>query len=148
MTTGASLYQVFRPRRARVVALLLALASLAILGLVAIFLPPAIGVENAVLDQVAVGSVAVVIAWFCYRQATVRAVPDAAGLTVRNLLLTRRLEWTEIISVHFGQGRPWAQLDLAGGDTLAVMAIQRSDGEHAVAESRRLATLVALREAR
>ena len=42
----------------------------------------------------------------------------------------------------FGGGEPWVTLDLADGDTLAVMAIQRADGEDAVAEARRLATLV------
>jgi hypothetical protein len=36
------------------------------------------------------------------------------------------------------------QLDLADGDTLAVMGIQRADGAFAESEARRLATLVAL----
>ena len=45
--------------------------------------------------------------------------------------------------MRFGSGRPWVQLDLADGDTLAVMGIQRADGACADAEARRLATLVA-----
>ena len=69
-------------------------------------------------------------------------MPDGAGLTVRNLLLTRRVEWAEIVSVRFGQGRPWVSLDLADGTTLAVMAIQAADGARAAREARRLATLV------
>jgi hypothetical protein len=82
------------------------------------------------------------MAWFCWRQATVRADVDEQGIVVRNLLLTRRLEWAQIVSVRFGGGRPWVQLDLSDGDVLAVMGVQRSDGAHAVAESGRLAALV------
>ena len=46
-----------------------------------------------------------------------------------------------------GPGRPWVQLDLSDGDTLAVMGIQRADGAFADAEARRLATLVAMHTA-
>lgn len=62
---------------------------------------------------------------------------------MRNLVHRRRLAWAEIVSVRFGHGRPWVQLDLADGTTLAVMGIQRSDGALANREARRLATLVA-----
>jgi len=87
--------------------------------------------------------VGIAVAWFCWREAAVVAVPDEGGLTVRNLVVHRRLEWAEIVDVRFGEGRPWVQLDLADGDTLAVMAIQRADGAAAQKEARRLATLVA-----
>ena len=69
---------------------------------------------------------------------------DEGGVTVTNLVVVRRLAWAEIISVRFGGGRPWVQLDLANGDTLAVMGIQRADGDYAAGEARRLATLVEL----
>ncbi len=71
------------------------------------------------------------VAWFLSRQAMVRAVPDGDGLMVRNLVVTRHVAWAEIVSVRFGQGRAWAQLDLADGDTLAVMGMQASDGARA-----------------
>ena len=45
--------------------------------------------------------------------------------------------------MRLGDGDPWVMLDLSDGDVLAVMAIQRADGAYAVAEARRLATLVA-----
>ena len=94
-------------------------------------------------DQLGFALVGLLIAGFCVRQASVQAKVDDDGVTVRNLVYTRRLEWAEIVSVRFGSGRPWVQLDLADGDTLAVMGIQRADGEYAEAEARRLATLVA-----
>jgi hypothetical protein len=99
------------------------------------------------VDRLAIGGLGVALAWFCWRQATVRAVPDAEGLAVRNLFLNRRVEWAEVVSVRFGEGRPWAQLDLSEGETLAVMGIQRADGDFARSEASRLATLVALHEA-
>ena len=89
-------------------------------------------------------AVGLAMAWFCWREASVRAEVDEQGITVRNLMLTRRLEWAEVVAVRFGQGRPWVQLDLSDGDVLAVMGVQQSDGARAVAESRRLAALVAI----
>lgn len=145
MISEAELYGPFRPRRARVVALTLAVLTLTGLGSLAAFLPMATGVDVRALDRLLIAGFAVALAWFCWRQASVAALPDADGLTVRNLFLSRRLEWAEIVSVRFGD-RPWVQLDLSEGDTLAVMGIQRADGAFARTEASRLATLVALHE--
>ena len=129
----------FRPRFARVVTLVMAVVVVALT--VAIML--ALSVLTAG-DRLGFAIVGGLIALFLWRQASVVARVDDDGLTVRNLVFTRRLEWAEIVSVRFGSGRPWVQLDLADGDTLAVMGIQRADGAFADAEARRLATLVAL----
>ena len=129
----------FRPRLARKVALGLAglvLAATALLVVLMSALTP--------LDRVSFVAFGVAVAWFCWRQASVRAVPDDDGLTVRNLLVTTRVTWPQVVAVRFGD-RPWVQLDLADGDTLAVMGIQRADGEHARDEARRLATIAAAR---
>ncbi len=148
VTIPVELYAPFRPRSARAVALALAVLTFVGLGALAVVLPSTAAITTTVGDRLAIAGFAAAVGWFCYRQATVRAVPDEAGLGVRNLVLSRRVEWTEIVSVRFGEGRPWVQLDLADGDTLAVMGIQRADGARADAEARRLATLVALHEAR
>lgn len=134
-------YAPFRPRFARVVTL--AIAALIAAGTVALVVVlPQFYTRPVVLDLVGIALVGAFGVWFCWRQATVVAVPDEHGLFVRNLVYTRRLEWAEIVLVRFGEGRPWAQLDLADGDTLAVMGIQRADGEHARREAARLAALV------
>ena len=134
-------YAPFRPRFARVVTL--AIAALIAAGTVALVaVLPQFYTRPVVLDLVGIALVGAFGVWFCWRQATVVAVPDEHGLFVRNLVYTRRLEWAEIVLVRFGEGRPWAQLDLADGDTLAVMGIQRADGEHARREAARLAALV------
>ncbi|WP_242511438.1 PH domain-containing protein [Pengzhenrongella frigida] len=135
-----ALHAPFRPRLARVVAL--------VLGVVVAVATPALVLtipgEYGVPDLVGFALVGGAIVWFCWRQAGVRAQVDEHGIAVRNLMLSRRVEWAEVVSVRFGQGRPWVQLDLADGDTLAVMGIQRADGDFAAAEASRLATLVAL----
>ena len=131
------LYAPFAPRRTRRVAFAFIGAVVVSAAAIAVLAPPRFHLG----DRVGFVVVCALIVWFLLRQAGVRAVPSPEGLDVRNLLLGRRLEWAQIVYVRFGD-RPWVQLDLDDGDTLAVMAIQRSDGERAVAESRRLATLV------
>ena len=86
------------------------------------------------------GLLGAVVIW---RFGAVRAVPDPTGLTVVNYFTSRHLTWAEIVNVRFGPSDPWVYLDLADGDVLAVMGIQRADGEHGMAEARRLVALVA-----
>ena len=139
----AALHAPFRPHAARVVTLALAVL-VALLTAVLVAALPSIAPEYGPGDLAGIALLGLAITWFCWRQASVSARVDESGLTVRNLMVSRRLAWAEIVSVRFGNGRPWVQLDLADGDTLAVMGIQRADGARADAEARRLATLVEL----
>ncbi|MEJ5868673.1 PH domain-containing protein [Pseudokineococcus sp. 5B2Z-1] len=135
----ARLHRPFAPRRARVVAV--AVGAAALLGglLLAVLVP-----ELGTFDRVGFVVVGALVAGFMALQARVRVVVDEQGLQVQNLLLSRRLEWAEVVQVRFGGGQPWVQLDLSDGDVLPVMAVQRADGAAAEAEAQRLATLVAL----
>ena len=132
---------VFRPRRGRVMPLVMAGVALSICVGVAVGLG-ASG-EWGVGDQLTLVALGLALAGFLWRYASIRAVPDAEGLTVRNLIVTRRVAWADVVEVEFPEGAPWVSLELAGDDELAVMAVQRSDGERARAEARRLAGLVA-----
>ena len=85
---------------------------------------------------------ALAVTWLLWRLGGVHAVPAPEGLTVRNLIYTRRLAWPEIVEVRLGPGDPWVRLDLADGGTIAVMAVQRADGERGMGEARRLRGLV------
>lgn len=84
---------------------------------------------------------------FLLMQASVVAKPGPDGLYVRNLVHRHHLQWAQIISVRFSPDRPWAQLDLAFGDPINVMAIQSADGAYAHAQAQRLAAWVRTGEA-
>lgn len=138
----AALSGTFRPRNALVVAGVVAVAVAVGAGFLVVELPAMVPGRSTAGDRWGIVVVAALGVAILARHALVRAVPDVAGLTVRNLLTTRRVEWAQIVSVRFGQGRPWVSLDLADGTTLAVMAIQAADGARGNREARRLATLV------
>ncbi len=142
---GRALDAPFRPRLARWVTVVMGVLVIVGAVVLVVLLPTDGPTRYSAGDRAGILVVGGLIAWFCQRQATVRAVPGPDGLTVRNLVVTRTIVWAEIVSVRFGQGRPWVQLDLADGDTIAVMGVQRSDGPSAEREARRLATLVAVR---
>lgn len=95
-------------------------------------------------DRFGVLAVTGAIGVLLWRFARLAVFVTQQGLQVRNLAGDRLLEWAEVLTVRFGGGQPWVSLDLADGESLAVMAIQRADGPFAEAEARRLATLVTL----
>jgi hypothetical protein len=140
MVDRAALHAPFRGRRGRAVAWIAAAVVSAVL----------LGVAAAIRDQLSwydwlgFAAVALAVTWLLSRLAGVAAFPSEAGLVVRNVLITTELEWAQIVAVRFGGGDPWVLLDLSDGDTLAVMAVQRADGEWGRAEANRLATLVEL----
>ncbi|GAB2543425.1 PH domain-containing protein [Brachybacterium huguangmaarense] len=136
MTDGSTV--LFRPRLVRGAALAIGVIVLGVTLIAAVL----VSRELSPVDGVLFVAFGAAIFFFCWREATVRLEARADAVVVRNLFTTRRLEWPEIIGVSFPQGDPWAHLDLADGETLAVMAIQRSDGERGIADGRRLARLV------
>ncbi|WP_347350158.1 PH domain-containing protein [Intrasporangium sp.] len=140
---SAEAFALFRPRRGRLVALGIVWGSLVLFGVLAVLLPTVAG--NAIwstVDRLMFFAIGVLIALLAWRYASLRAVPSRAGLVVRNLVVTRHLEWAQIVSVQFGGGAPWVTLDLDDLDTVAVMAIQKADGAFAEHEASRLAALV------
>ena len=136
----------FRPfvsRRARLVATVMGVLALVVFGGMAVLLPANAGLTTwQGGDRVLVALIGVLIAIACWRYASIRAVPTPEGLMVRNLVVTRRVDWAQVIGVQFGGGAPWVTLELDDTDTVAVMAIQRADGVTAEQEAVRLAGLV------
>ena len=80
-----------------------------------------------------------------YRLAGMRVRADEHGLTVVNLVRTRRLEWAQVLKVNLRPGDPWVQLDIDDGTTVSVMAIQTADGKRAKAAARELSRMVLAR---
>lgn len=137
-------YAVFRPRRGRRVALVMAALSVLIFTGVALSIPWVDRERGGwgVLDRLLLSLCGVAIAALLLRFATIRAVPSPQGLMIRNLIITRRLEWPQVIRVQFGGGAPWVIVDLEDTDIVAVMAIQKADGAFGRAEASRLSALV------
>lgn len=135
-------YATFRPRRSRVVSIGVAVALVLVFVIVAVRIPHGGVTGWNTPDSVAMISFGVAVAAFLLRYALVRATPTRQGLHVRNLVVSRDIEWAEIVNVQFGGGAPWLVLELSDTETIAVMAVQRSDGDFATAEAQRLATLV------
>lgn len=133
----------FRPRRGRVVPLVMAATAVVLCAVVAL----GMGAAGAwgLADQLLLVALGAAIGGFLLRYALIRAVPTQEGLVIRNLFLTRTVGWDEVDAVVFADGDPWVSLELSDTDLVAVMAVQRVDGEHGRAEARRLARLVAAR---
>jgi hypothetical protein len=138
--TPADAQAPFRPRRGRILPLILGSVAVVVCTIVAIGMGAA--GEWQVGDQLALVGLGLGLAAFLGRYASIKAVPDGSGLMVRNLMLTRTVTWDEVIEVRFPDGAPWVTLELDDGDELAVMAIQRADGQLGRDEAMRLARIV------
>ncbi|MBD5830300.1 PH domain-containing protein [Janibacter melonis] len=128
----------FVPRRGRLVASVLAALTLVVFLLVAIFVPE----RFHLVDRLGFFLIGLGVAGLLSRYVTIRAVPRADGLLVRNLGPQQVVPWEDIEAVRFSDGMPWVRLDLADGDDMAVMAIQRADGSGSLAQAQRLSDLV------
>jgi len=96
-------------------------------------------------SRAALVAVAVGLVYFLHRLADVKVTADDAGVTVKNIVVSRRLEWPEIIGVRLLRDDPWMMLDLADGQAMAAMGVQSSDGGHAREQAARFARMVAER---
>jgi hypothetical protein len=101
--------------------------------------------KNGAVDLVGFTAFGLAVFWFCHREASVRVIAAPDHVVIRNLFVSRQLEWTEVVGVTFTPGEPWAKVDLTDGETLSVMAVQRTVGERGRQDAVLLARLVAQR---
>ena len=132
----------FRPHRGRAVAWGFVVASVVVFGGLALLMPTTGYQGWSAWDSLMLLGFGVLLALALARFARLQALPDEYGIVIRNVLVTRRVVWGQVRRVRFAGGDAWAWLDLVDGEEVAVMAIQRSDGEYGRAEASRLAALV------
>ncbi|OBH29923.1 hypothetical protein A5692_20175 [Mycobacterium sp. E342] len=90
------------------------------------------GVVFHTSDQVAMALLGVVLAGVILLFARPRLRVGAAGISVRNLLGDKLIEWPDVAGVSFPAGNRWARIDLPDDEYIPVMAIQAVDKERAV----------------
>jgi hypothetical protein len=94
-----------------------------------------------VSDQIAMVCVGILLAAATLLFAMPRVRADSDGIEVRNVLLSRRFAWSEVLSVTFPDGASWARLELPEDEYYPVMAVQAVDRERAVEAVRALRRL-------
>jgi hypothetical protein len=114
----------FRPLVTRVVLVSVGLAVLVTFTTVGFLMPP----PWSAADRVEMPVAGVLVCALMLLLARPRIDADAGGVTVVNLVTTRRLAWAEVLAVHLREGDPWVRLDLSDGTSLAAMGIQTGNG--------------------
>ncbi|MEV7044352.1 PH domain-containing protein [Amycolatopsis sp. NPDC051061] len=133
---------VVRPRRALIMCGVLAVALLAVFVVVAVLLRNGnTGVHFQRSDQAAMIGIGILLACGVMLFAIARVRADAEGIEVRNVLVTRRFAWSDVLSVSFPDGASWARLELPDDEYHAVMAVQAVDRGRAVEAVRALRKL-------
>lgn len=101
------------------------------------------GVLFRTADQVAIALVGAVIAGAVLMFARPRLRIGPSGMAVRNILGYRLIPWADVVGLSFPVGARWARIDLPDDEYVAVMAIQATDKDRAVASMDRARELVA-----
>jgi hypothetical protein len=127
----------WRPRRARIIPYVLAVAVVAGMIVLAVAMPS----PWALGDRLGLVAIGLIVAGILHMLARSRVTADDRGLVIVNGLRTHEYEWAEILGVSMAEGAPWPTLDLADGSTIIAMGIQASDGARA---DRAVAELTAL----
>jgi len=147
MSDPVALPHTWRPFGARLAAVAGAVALTVVLMFLWLMLPDEVQAKFTMFQRLTLlGALGVILA-LLYGIFRTSALAEAAGLTVTNGYKVRRYEWAEVVRVSLHRNRPWALLDLSDGTTLAVMAIQVSDGQRARLAARELALVMADRSA-
>jgi hypothetical protein len=134
-----------RPVRLGRVAVVIAVVVVAMFTVIALLLghTSSEGVEFGVGDQVAMIVLGLLVAAGVLLIARPALSADVDGLRVRNIWTTKDVPWEVVRLVSFPDGSPWAMLELADDERLALLAVQASDGPRAVTAVRGLRALQA-----
>ncbi|WP_263248543.1 PH domain-containing protein [Saccharopolyspora rosea] len=128
-----------RPRKVRKVVIPVAIVLVVVFALAGTLLRNTpTGAFFRVSDQISMGVLGLLLACGVLLLARPRLRADADGIEVRNIIGTHRYPWSLVEAVSFPDGAPWARLELPEDEYVPIMAIQATDGDHAVLAMRRL----------
>jgi len=96
-----------------------------------------------VVDQVSLFLLGLLIGAGIMVPARSRLRADLSGLWIRNAFGTHQVSWDLVEAVTFEPRSPWATLEFADGDLLALMAVRARDGQRALDTIRALRRLLA-----
>jgi len=135
---------VYRPRRIRWVAGFSAAAVVVLFTVLSFGLHGSTGDTMGTYqrgDQGAMVGLGVLIGLGILAFTRPRAVADADGVRVRNVIGGYDLPWAAVRAVRFDRNSPWATLELHDDETVSVHALQAADKEYAVEGVRALRAL-------
>lgn len=131
----------FRPSLTRVILLAGGGVLFVVLTVVALLLP-GIGPGER-LSFVLIGAVLVAVLAMFSRP---KILAEDSGVTVVNIVTSRRLDWAEILQVNLRPGDPWVFLNLSDGTSLPALGIQPGMArQRAIRDARALRALVEAR---
>jgi hypothetical protein len=123
-----------RPVRLRLVCGVAAVVVVLVFSTIAVLLKrTSNGAAFGTADQVAMVGIGLAVAAGLLVLARPTLVADRDGLRVRNVIGRHEVPWQVVRAVSFRDGSPWATLELADDERLALMAVQAVDGERTVA---------------
>ncbi|MEE2035175.1 PH domain-containing protein [Rhodococcus chondri] len=90
------------------------------------------GVNLRIVDQIAILIIGVIVsgAVLLFTRPRLRVGPH--GVSVRNVIVEKYVDWSEVRGLTFPYGAPWAHLELPHDEYVPVVAIQARDGGTAV----------------
>ena len=136
-----------RPRKIRRVCWILAPAVVAFFAVLAVALGGDAGEVDErggafeASDQLAMVGLGLLAAAAILLFTRPKVTADARHVRIQNVIGGYDLPWEVVRAVRFGRGSPWATLELEDDDVVAVMAVQATDKDHAVAAVRALRAL-------
>lgn len=122
-----------RPRRLLWVCTLMSTLVVGAFAIIAVLLKESTaGTAFRTEDQFAMMGLGLLIAAGVMSLTRPRVYADEERIKVRNIVVSHDLRWQVVDRISFPDGAPWPSLELHDDETVAVLAIQAVDKEHAV----------------
>jgi hypothetical protein len=141
-SAGAVLLQRFRPFGIRIAAVALGVTLFAVSAAIWVAFGEETRDKFTLLQRVTLIGFGLATALAGSAMARSRIDAREDGLLVVNGFRARHYPWSEVAGVTLRAGGPWAIVELKDGSTASAMGIQGSDGNRAVAQVKRLRTVL------